>query len=598
MRNVFEYYNETDYLAHWGIRHDPQKAYSILIDENGQPYIAHSLWERVKSGAGKAASTVKVAGTKASSAAKSASSRAHKYIEKIGEGAKARYFYTQEELRAFYDRGKAAASSTADKAKSAAKSGRKALKIAKDRAEDLIGVTAKREVKSAEEKLSGAVSRSVKSSKDATSATERMTRVKEELDGLKAAQAEYIKWHPLMSTRKAQEMHKEIKELEAAYERASRDAGRAQLRAAMDENAAIDVHQEVTAAREEYLKTPLSALDSNYDGTFASNVERFLTDLKDKVSDAADQVKDLVEDKAYDVSDKARDIMNDAIKKGSKILDDVINKLSGNASRENKDSTNSDSENGDSFDASNENGDSSDASNENGDFSDASNENGIPSVREYINGSSAYRGLVNKAVLTGVLPKAVAKHNAPLSEDDIISRISGGDETVGSCSSLALTYIANKAGFDVLDFRGGSSCNLFANTDTIEKIVELAGDNGHVTRAVSARDSAKQNLLYVEEGKEYYFAAGAHAAMVKKDGDKLYYLELQSPNPEDNGWQVLNDEALTFRFACYYSNLYAGMPSYLIDSTSLASNKEFLSLLGYINTSEKEQRKGVSGSVK
>lgn len=66
--------------------------YVILIDENGQPYIEHSVF------------------SKARDAVKSAGRSAHKYVAKIGEGAKARYFYTQEELKAFYNRGKKALS--------------------------------------------------------------------------------------------------------------------------------------------------------------------------------------------------------------------------------------------------------------------------------------------------------------------------------------------------------------------------------------------------------------------------------------------------------------------------------------------------------
>ncbi len=110
--------------------------YIILVDENGQPYIAHSIFGRVKSGA-------RAAREKASAVANLASSRAHKYIEKIGEGAKARYFYTQDELKAFYTRGKEAASRAAVKAKSAAKSGREALSSAgtkaREKARDIMG---------------------------------------------------------------------------------------------------------------------------------------------------------------------------------------------------------------------------------------------------------------------------------------------------------------------------------------------------------------------------------------------------------------------------------------------------------------------------
>lgn len=64
--------------------------YIVAFDENGQPYIAHA-WGK---------------GT------------AHKYIEKWGEGAKARYFYTKQELEAALGRGKEAVSRATDKVRS------------------------------------------------------------------------------------------------------------------------------------------------------------------------------------------------------------------------------------------------------------------------------------------------------------------------------------------------------------------------------------------------------------------------------------------------------------------------------------------------
>ena len=64
--------------------------YFIGVDRDGQPYIAHA-WGRANG--------------------------AHKYIAKIGEGAKARYFYTQEELRAFQQGGRQKAQNAVNKAK-------------------------------------------------------------------------------------------------------------------------------------------------------------------------------------------------------------------------------------------------------------------------------------------------------------------------------------------------------------------------------------------------------------------------------------------------------------------------------------------------
>lgn len=156
-------------------------------------------------------------------------------------------------------------------------------------------------------------------------------------------------------------------------------------------------------------------------------------------------------------------------------------------------------------------------------------------------------------------------------------------------------------GYDVLDFRGGASTDLFANISTILDMTSMISKDSpgsaHQSRLPKAIDSAKQTLEWVEEGKEYYYAAGCHAAMVKKEGGSLYYLELQSPISSNNGWQVLDDSSLTWRFGCYYTNPRDGMLSVLIDSQAF-NNDNFVSLLGYINTDKNRQRKGGGGSVK
>lgn len=49
----------------------------------------------------------------------------------------------------------------------------------------------------------------------------------------------------------------------------------------------------------------------------------------------------------------------------------------------------------------------------------------------------------------------VKPHTTAVSDDDIIARVGGGDLTAGSCASVGLAFAANKAGYDVRDFRGG-----------------------------------------------------------------------------------------------------------------------------------------------
>ena len=63
------------------------------------------------------------------------------------------------------------------------------------------------------------------------------------------------------------------------------------------------------------------------------------------------------------------------------------------------------------------------------------------------------------------------------SEQQIINSISGGDMTQGSCSSLALAYAGNRAGYVVYDFRDGQSREFFSSRSSIEQIANISGVN-------------------------------------------------------------------------------------------------------------------------
>lgn len=53
--------------------------------------------------------------------------------------------------------------------------------------------------------------------------------------------------------------------------------------------------------------------------------------------------------------------------------------------------------------------------------------------------------------------KLVNKLDTPREHQEIIRYIAGKDKTGGSCTSQALAYIGNVAGYDVKDYRGGAS---------------------------------------------------------------------------------------------------------------------------------------------
>lgn len=192
----------------------------------------------------------------------------------------------------------------------------------------------------------------------------------------------------------------------------------------------------------------------------------------------------------------------------------------------------------------------------------------------------------------------VKMHNKPLSENEIISRVGGGDLTEGSCSSLAFAYAGNKGGFDVLDFRDGESRERFSRGSVIMSIAENVG--GRVVYEFNDYIATKKLFKDIQEGKEYYFTCGRHAAIVRKTSRGFEYLELQSPT--SNGFKPLNNYKLESRFKAQKSRTNYGhkykVPNCLIDIELLNSNNGFRKMLGYINTNESEQRKGYEGDMK
>lgn len=183
-------------------------------------------------------------------------------------------------------------------------------------------------------------------------------------------------------------------------------------------------------------------------------------------------------------------------------------------------------------------------------------------------------------------------------EKEIIKRISGGDMTTGSCASLSFAYIGNKCGYDVLDYRGGISQQHFSRKNIIEEILRMDGCVTKEEKHTNDITAANRLLGNMEIGKEYILITGQHAAIVrKKDESTTQYLELQSER--NSGWQTLNKDELKWRFGCKQSHTRYGqkreVSSYLSDVDSFKNVDGFDRILGYINTSESEQKKGAKG---
>ena len=199
---------------------------------------------------------------------------------------------------------------------------------------------------------------------------------------------------------------------------------------------------------------------------------------------------------------------------------------------------------------------------------------------------------------SGIKPLEVARHATQPSEQQIIDMLGGGDMTKGSCSSLAYAYAGQKNGYNVIDFRGGESQDFFSRK--WKEITKFDGVDGIIHRDYNDFTGAHEILKNVQPGKEYYFSAGRHAAVVRQGATGLEYLELQSWGK--NGWFPLNDSVLKDRFACRRSHTIHGYKyetaSTLVDIEKFGQSGDFVEMLKYINTAADQQKKGVTGGIK
>lgn len=206
--------------------------------------------------------------------------------------------------------------------------------------------------------------------------------------------------------------------------------------------------------------------------------------------------------------------------------------------------------------------------------------------------SQQYITLKDAAQQSGALYQSIKRYDGERTEVEIINRLGGGDRTHGSCSSLAFAYAGNTAGYDILDFRDGESRQFFARNESIEMIANLPGVEATILRGRDEFSCTNRLLHMMEPGKTYYLATGLHAAVVRKVNGHFEYLELQ--HPTDNGWHFLDNMVLSMRFRCSPLRMF-DCPNFLIDIDSLSNSQEFLDLLGFLNTAESEQHKGVNG---
>lgn len=212
--------------------------------------------------------------------------------------------------------------------------------------------------------------------------------------------------------------------------------------------------------------------------------------------------------------------------------------------------------------------------------------------------SEAMRITVDDLKTKDVEYKEVKERTTVMSEAEIIQAIGGGDRTNGSCVSVGLAYVGQSNGLDVYDYRGGKSQDFFSDKWRAIRIFDLPNVTKITETARSEITAGNKLLKRVEEGKQYFFTAGQHAAIVTKQNGVLKYLELQ--HPDTNGWRDFNGNPrydLSHRFGARQGR-GINETAYMFDVKDMAGSDEFKELLGYINTAENEQKKGAGGGIK
>lgn len=186
----------------------------------------------------------------------------------------------------------------------------------------------------------------------------------------------------------------------------------------------------------------------------------------------------------------------------------------------------------------------------------------------------------------GIEYREVKPFTTQPTDTELIERIGGGDKTSGSCASLAFAFAANKVGLDVLDFRGGKSLDYFSTFTNLMQICDKVG--GYSSFSTTGIQLMKQT----QQGKLYYLVYAQHAAIVRQVGKGKYeFLELQ--HSTSNGWKPLDSRVFSWRFGG--SGRQFGL---LMDIELLQRDSGFQKMVGYINTAQADQRKGMSGTIK
>lgn len=155
-------------------------------------------------------------------------------------------------------------------------------------------------------------------------------------------------------------------------------------------------------------------------------------------------------------------------------------------------------------------------------------------------------------------------------------------------------------GYNVLDYRGGESQQFFAKNANFKQLIQDLSLNAISAKGYDDFKLSYQVLEKAEKDKEYLLLTGKHAALVRRNEMGFEYLELQSAT--DNGYKRLSTRKLKERFGCQHSHTIYGnrlsVDSFLVDLGGFKNNRGFQEVLGYLNTAQNNQKKGIEGYEK
>lgn len=169
----------------------------------------------------------------------------------------------------------------------------------------------------------------------------------------------------------------------------------------------------------------------------------------------------------------------------------------------------------------------------------------------------------------------------PLNENQIIERLAAPD-TGGHCSTLGLAYAANKAGYNVLNYKDGAIYDFFTKKQNQGLLLQLKGVQGRLIYTSTDTAAYLELIKDIKPGKEYLLSIGNHSAIVRyRKNSILEFLEMQ--DYKNRGWYKLDiDTSIErFRFKDYIDSERA---SIIIDIDTLGANRDFINITEYINT--------------